>query len=83
MQHLIFIFLVLKMLSYQPYFTIKEKRLTLNSGADLLYTISTPRRISAKEKTPLIIALHWGWDMNKPLPPWFGKDFLTGFIQPA
>lgn len=83
MQHFIFIFLALSILPYQPSFIIKEKKLTLQSGADLLYTISTPSRIPHKEKVPLIIALHWGWDRSKPIPPWFGKDYLTGLIQPA
>ncbi len=62
---------------------IKEKKLTLKSGSELLYTISTPKGIPRKEKVPLIIALHWGWDRDKPIPPWFGKYFLTNFIQPA
>lgn len=78
-------FLILTLFSYppQPSFIIKEKKLTLQEGKELLYTISTPTRLHRKEKVPLIVALHWGWDRNKPLPEWYGKEFLTGFIQPA
>ena len=79
----ILIFLTLPFYSPQSSFIIKEKKFTLKEGNELLYTISTPSKIPRKEKVPLIIALHWGWDRSKPIPPWFGKDFLTGFIQPA
>jgi predicted peptidase len=43
----------------------------------------SPSRIPGNTTVPLVIALHWGWDRNEPLPRWFGKDFLTSIIQPA
>ncbi len=62
---------------------LKELKLNLDDGTELLYTSLAPSKISKNQKTPLVVALHWGWDREKPLPDWFGKEFLTGIVQPA
>lgn len=67
----------------QPALILKQKKLKLDNRSELLYSVMSPSRIPRNTKVPLVIALHWGWDRNKPLPPWFGKDFLIGIIQPA
>ena len=67
----------------QPSMVLKESKLKLDDGTELLYTTLYPSRIKKNQKVPLVVALHWGWDRSKPLPAWFGKDFLTRIIQPA
>jgi hypothetical protein len=59
----------------QPASILKQKKLKLNDGSELLYTILSPSRIPRNDKVPLVVALHWGWDRNDPIPPWFGKEF--------
>jgi predicted peptidase len=67
----------------QPTLILKELKLKLDDGTELRYTSLSPSKIPKNQKIPLVVALHWGWDREKPLPNWFGKEFLTGIVQPA
>ncbi len=62
---------------------VMEKSLKLSDGSKLLYTLSLPAGKNKKKPVPLVIALHWGWDQNQPLPDYFSKSFLEGLILPA
>jgi predicted peptidase len=81
--NIILAFLIFLVGFQQPSVILKQQKLKLDDGKEILYTSLTPSRIPKGQKVPLIIALHWGWDREKPRPPWFGKEFLTGLIQPA
>jgi len=76
---LTFLFL-LNMLHQDP--NIKEKKLKLTDGSRMRYSLSIPAR-SSHAAHPLILALHWGWEMDKPVPEYYGKTFLQEMILPA
>jgi predicted peptidase len=67
----------------QPTLILKEMKLKIDDGTELRYSCLVPAKIPKNQKVPLVVALHWGWDREKPLPEWFGKEFLTGIVQPA
>jgi len=51
----------------------------LVDGTLLYYTISLPKEYSSKNPTPLVLALHYAGEVT----PYYGKEFLTVFIEPA
>lgn len=62
---------------------VMEKKLQLKNGPDLLYSCCKPEGINKKQPVPLVIALHWGWNQDEPLPEYFSKSFLTGLVLPS
>ena len=51
----------------------------LKSGLKLRYTLSLPDSFSSGKSYPLVVALHYGGEVT----PFYGKDFLTSFVEPA
>jgi predicted peptidase len=51
----------------------------LKSGTKLRYTLSLPSSFSPSESYPLLVALHYGGEVT----PFFSKDFVESFVQPA
>lgn len=48
-------------------------------GISMTYTISLPKNYSSQEPVPLVLALHYAGKTT----PYYGKEFLTVFIEPA
>ena len=51
----------------------------LKSGLKLRYTLSLPDSFSSGKSYPLVVALHYGGEVT----PFYGKAFLTSFVEPA
>jgi predicted peptidase len=51
----------------------------LKSGLNLRYTLSLPPSFNSGRAYPLVIALHYGGKIT----PFYGKDFLISFVEPA
>lgn len=58
-----------------PLFKIAE----LKSGLNLRYILSLPPSFISDRVYPLVIALHYGGKIT----PFYGKDFLISFVEPA
>ena len=78
-------YLVLALLFVSPVDSAQEdsvmlfKITELKSGLKLRYTLSLPQPYSPTETYPLVIALHYGGKVT----PFFSKDFVTSFVEPA
>jgi predicted peptidase len=51
-------------------------------GIDLNYTLTIPEGYDPERPTPLVLALHYGWNGLEP-PPFYGQGFLGILISPA
>ncbi|MGI9519643.1 MAG: prolyl oligopeptidase family serine peptidase [Pirellulaceae bacterium] len=50
-----------------------------SEDGDVRYTIQVPYTYDGETKVPLIFCLHFGG----PVSPWFGRQILTGLVDPA
>jgi len=59
------------------------RTLTLDPDTALRCSIAIPRQYRPADPVPLLLALHYGWEMLGPPPPFYGEGLLLGLVEPA